>query len=214
MSHPGLVRKNNEDVCLVGELVRTLLVRDTNVPQPESAFGCHRGYVFLVADGVGGNEAGEVASRLSTSNVEEFLLNMFRRFTALNPSDEQVALAELQHALLRADARLFDEAHQHPEWFGMGTTLTMAFGAGGRLFVAHASQIGPDVQAAAAVLHTQMGLSHGKVASVFRTLFGISLTRGASAQIDLRAAARLEPDSQLILGAVRSSEQIAADETG
>jgi transposase len=79
---------------------------------------------------------------------------------------------------------------------------------------AAASQIGPDAQAAAAVLHTRMGLSHGKVASVFHTLFGITLTRGASAQIDLRAAARLEPDYALILGDVRASEQIAGDETG
>ena len=79
---------------------------------------------------------------------------------------------------------------------------------------AAASQVGPDAQAAAAVLHTQMGLSHGKVASVFRTLFGIDMTRGASAQIGLRAAARLQPDYELILGEVRSSERIAADETG
>jgi transposase len=79
---------------------------------------------------------------------------------------------------------------------------------------AAASQVGPDAQAAAAVLHTQMGLSHGKVASVFQTLFGITLTRGASAQIDLRAAARLEPDYALILDDMRSSERIAADETG
>jgi transposase len=79
---------------------------------------------------------------------------------------------------------------------------------------AAASQIGLDAQAAAAVLHTRMGLSHGKVASVFRTLFGITLTRGASAQIDLRAAARLEPDYRLILGDMRASERIAADETG
>jgi transposase len=79
---------------------------------------------------------------------------------------------------------------------------------------AAASQVGPDAQAAATVLHTQLGLSHGKVAAVFDTLFGIDLTRGASAQINLRAAARLEPDYQLILTAVRTSEQIAADETG
>jgi transposase len=79
---------------------------------------------------------------------------------------------------------------------------------------AAASQIGPDAQAAATVLHTQMGLSHGKVAAVFDNLFGIDLTRGASAQINLRAATRLEPDYQLILEEVRTSEQIAADETG
>jgi transposase len=79
---------------------------------------------------------------------------------------------------------------------------------------AAASQIGPDAQAAATLLHTRMGLSHGKVASIFRALFGIKLTRGASAQIGLRAATRLEPDYQLVLEEVRRSEQIAADETG
>jgi transposase len=78
---------------------------------------------------------------------------------------------------------------------------------------AAASQVGPDAQAAATLLHTQMGLSHGKVASIFQALFGIKLTRGASAQIGLRATTRLEPDYQLILAEVRRSEQIA-DETG
>lgn len=79
---------------------------------------------------------------------------------------------------------------------------------------AAASQVGPDAQAAAALLHTQMGLSHGKVASIFRALFGITLTRGASAQIGLRAATRLEPDYHQVLDELRRSEQIAADETG
>ncbi|HEY1187598.1 MAG TPA: IS66 family transposase [Gemmata sp.] len=77
---------------------------------------------------------------------------------------------------------------------------------------AAASQVGPGAQAAA-VLHAQLGLSHGKVASVFQTLFGIKLTRGASPQIGQRPAARLEPDYTLILDEVRSSEQIGADET-
>ena len=79
---------------------------------------------------------------------------------------------------------------------------------------AAASQIGPDAQAAATLLHTQAGLSHGKVAAVFRSLFGIALTRGASAQINRRAATRLEPDYRLILEEVRRSERLAADETG
>jgi transposase len=79
---------------------------------------------------------------------------------------------------------------------------------------AAASQVGPDAQAAATLLHTQAGLSHGKVAAVFDALFGIDLTRGASAQINLRAAARLEPDYRAILDELPQSEQIAADETG
>lgn len=79
---------------------------------------------------------------------------------------------------------------------------------------AAASQVGPDAQAAATLLHTQGGLSHGKVAAVFDALFGIDLTRGASAQINQRAARRLQPDYQLLLDDLRDSERIAADETG
>jgi transposase len=79
---------------------------------------------------------------------------------------------------------------------------------------AAASQIGPDAQAAVALLHTQAGLSHGKVAAVFGALFGIRLTRGASAQINGRAGGRLEPAYQQALASVRASEQLAADETG
>ena len=138
LSHPGRVRPNNEDVFVVGELARTLIVRHTNIPQPAETHSRHRGHVFLVADGVGGNEAGDVASRLGTDTVEEFLLNTFRRFAAVPSTDGQAALRELQAALRRADARLFDEAGRHPEWRGMGTTLTMAIASGRRLFVAHA----------------------------------------------------------------------------
>jgi transposase len=79
---------------------------------------------------------------------------------------------------------------------------------------AAASQIGPDAQAAATILHTQMGLSHGKVTAIFDSLFGIKLTRGASAQIGLRTADRLEPDYQLILDDLKNSKQIVPDETG
>jgi transposase len=79
---------------------------------------------------------------------------------------------------------------------------------------AAASQVGPDAQAAAVLLNKEAGLSHGKVSAVFEQLFGIDLTRGASAQINLRAAERLEPDYQLILESVKESEMITPDETG
>jgi len=79
---------------------------------------------------------------------------------------------------------------------------------------AAASQIGPAAQAAAVLLNKTAGLSHGKVAAVFRALFGMALCRGASARIGLRAAARLEPDYRAILADLRASGQVSADETG
>jgi protein phosphatase len=139
LSDRGHIRRSNEDCFLVAELARTLCVNHTNlVPQSRATFSCHRGHVFLVADGVGGSHAGEVASDLCVRTIEDFLLNTLKRFSNLQASEEQAALRELQSALHQADARIFEETAKHPEWRGMGTTLTLAFAANWRLFVAHA----------------------------------------------------------------------------
>src|SRR3954463_4154946 len=79
---------------------------------------------------------------------------------------------------------------------------------------AAAAQIGPDAQAAVVVLNKTFGLSHIKVAAVFHALFGITLTRGASAQIVLRAAARLGPASREVHQEIKSSPCLTPDETG
>jgi transposase len=79
---------------------------------------------------------------------------------------------------------------------------------------AAAAQIGPDAQATVVLLNKEAGLSHGKVAEVFDQVFGIDLSRGASAQINLRAAERLESDYELILEEVKKSEVIVPDESG
>ena len=83
---------------------------------------------------------------------------------------------------------------------------------------AAASQIGPDAQAAVWPCCTlQAGLSHGKVAAVFGSLFGIALSRGACAQINGRSGTRLEhssPSTSRILVSIRTSKHLSADETG
>jgi transposase len=76
------------------------------------------------------------------------------------------------------------------------------------------SQLGPDAQAAVVQLAKEAGLSHGKIQACLRTLFGITLTRGASAQIVLRAARRLRDCYQQVRRAIAGSEQLNADETG
>jgi len=79
---------------------------------------------------------------------------------------------------------------------------------------AAASQIGPDAQAAAAMLNKTFGLSHGKVSAVFQTLLGIKLTRGASVQIVLRTADRLAPAHQEVREETKASPCLTPDETG
>jgi serine/threonine protein phosphatase PrpC len=138
VSDPGRVRPSNEDRFAIVELTRTLCVHQTNLPQKKAQYSSHRGHVLLVADGMGGHQAGEVASSLTVETIEDFLLNTLKRFSDLQVTEEQSALKELQSALRQADARIFEETARHPEWRGMGTTLTLAFATNWKLFVAHA----------------------------------------------------------------------------
>src|SRR4029077_1459730 len=79
---------------------------------------------------------------------------------------------------------------------------------------AAASQLGPDAQAAIVLLNKQAGVSHGKVQSVFQALFGIRLSRGASAQVVLRAAERLRPTYAALQARLRAAPLITPAEPG
>jgi transposase len=79
---------------------------------------------------------------------------------------------------------------------------------------AAASQLGPDAQAAVVYLNKHAGMSHGKIADLFDKLFGIPLTRGASAQITLRGARRMWPAYKQIRGRIKTSRHVTPDETG
>jgi protein phosphatase len=138
MTERGRVRSANEDHFAIVELARTLCVHHTSLPPTAAQSSSHRGHLFLVADGMGGHQAGEVASALSVVTLEAFLLNTLKRFFHLQVTDEQNVMKEFQGALRQADALIFEEASRHPEMLGMGTTLTMAFVADWKLFVAHA----------------------------------------------------------------------------
>jgi len=78
---------------------------------------------------------------------------------------------------------------------------------------AAASQVGPQAQALVVYLTKHAGLSHGKAADVL-TRLGIALTRGASAQIMLRAGCRLRADYDAILAALPRQGHLTPDETG
>ncbi len=138
LTDPGRVRTSNEDHFAIVELARTMHVHGTNIHQAQAQYSHHRGHIFIVADGMGGHRAGEVASALTIMTIEGFLLNTLNRFINLQASEEQNVMQEFQSAVLQADAKVFEEAGRHPELLGMGTTLTMAFALEWKLFVAHA----------------------------------------------------------------------------
>src|SRR5438067_7500753 len=89
LTDPGRVRPSNEDRFVVVELARTMSVHHTNVPQAKAQYSSHRGHLFLVADGMGGHQAGEVASALGVVTVEGFLLNTLKRLFSVDVPEEQ-----------------------------------------------------------------------------------------------------------------------------
>ncbi len=80
---------------------------------------------------------------------------------------------------------------------------------------AAASQLGPGIHAALAIMNKQLGLSHGKCVKLLGTLFeGLSIARGTSAHSIARTATRCEPAYEQLRQDIRASPQIVPDETG
>ena len=76
------------------------------------------------------------------------------------------------------------------------------------------SQLGGDAQAAIVYLNKRAGMSHGKIADTFDKVFGITLARGASAQVVMRAGKILQPVYEQIKEHIKSSKHLTPDETG
>lgn len=102
LSDPGCVRQNNEDFYLIS---------------PTGA--------YIVADGMGGAQAGEHASKLAVETVAAYLQKA--------PTHDAETLSQ---AFREANLRVMKEASSNPELEGMGTTLVAALESGPDLLVA------------------------------------------------------------------------------
>jgi serine/threonine protein phosphatase PrpC len=110
LTDPGRVRKNNEDTFLVAQLANTA---DGIAPTEVLTFDARAGAVVLaVSDGMGGAEAGEVASSLVVQSLREAMMN------AKGDWDEAT-----KQAVEKANRAVWDAAKE-PGKKGMGATVT------------------------------------------------------------------------------------------
>src|SRR3954463_9993442 len=116
----GRTRDHNEDSFVVADLSTG---NATLQPEVRQHVAGPRGSLFMVADGMGGAAAGEIASAMAT---EEVLKEMQRMWVeGVDRSPEAFARA-LKHAAKAANTRINSYAVAHPENRGMGTTATIA----------------------------------------------------------------------------------------
>jgi serine/threonine protein phosphatase PrpC len=89
----------------------------------------HQGGLYMVCDGLGGHQAGEVASHLAVQTVSAELIDWLfssdakNNHPSLSTSDVQ---QRIQTAIIKAHAQILEYAQTHSEARTMGTTITLA----------------------------------------------------------------------------------------
>jgi serine/threonine protein phosphatase PrpC len=137
-SHAGKVRPNNEDHFLVARFDRSMRTLLTNLPPgavPETS--TETAYGMLVADGVGGAAAGEVASRMAVTALIDLVLRTPDWIMRPDEHLIQQVLARLDRRFHAINQTLTEEGRADPRLYGMGTTLTLACSLGAKLAIAH-----------------------------------------------------------------------------
>src|SRR5690606_12801762 len=125
----GRTREHNEDAFLVADLTEGTTI-DTGIADGLTVGP--RGLLFMVADGMGGAAAGEVASRMAT----DLVFDRLRGRTESWLGDRVAFVAALHDAAEHANEEIHRYAGEHPGHDGMGTTATIAGLLGDTLYLA------------------------------------------------------------------------------
>jgi len=113
-THKGNVRKLNEDYYYI----------PTDDEEYEG--------LIMVADGMGGHNAGELASRMVVENILKYYKNEKSRL-----SSKESIVNFVCDAIINANSTIFNYSKTDGALSGMGTTLTLAYFYCGHLFIGH-----------------------------------------------------------------------------
>ncbi|GAW91421.1 Stp1/IreP family PP2C-type Ser/Thr phosphatase [Calderihabitans maritimus] len=166
LTNTGLVREDNQDCYIIDE-ARGLLV---------------------VADGMGGHRAGEVASRLAVTAIKEYL----------EMADvSQDPAGKLREAVQRANALIYRYAHKSKQHLGMGTTVTAVLVTDNCLTLAHVGD-------SRAYLVKQDGI---ELLTQDHSLVGELVRNGSITEEE----ARCHPHRNILTRALGTEEQVKVD---
>ena len=143
--------------------------------------------LFVVADGMGGHNAGEYASRFTVDKVVE----------VISQNGQQEPVAAMKEALTEANSQLLEEAGADPSKSGMGTTVVAATVIGDLLHVANIGDSRLYVIDHEAI--RQITRDHSLVEEMVRL-----------GEMD-KAAAKVHPDKNIITRAIGVTRELAVD---
>jgi PPM family protein phosphatase len=125
----GRTREHNEDAFLVADLSAGTIAEQAEAVTYTLG---PRGALFMVADGLGGAAAGEIASGMA---VDIVLQEMRRTWANAVSNDPDTFAHSLKRACDLANARIYEYAMKNPDHRGLGTTATIAGLLGDTLYL-------------------------------------------------------------------------------
>ena len=213
LSHVGRVRSNNEDHYLIARFDRSMRTVATNLSAtdvpPRSS---ESAYALLVADGVGGAAAGEVASRTAIAELVGLALETPDWIMRLDQPLAAEVLKRMERRFQKIHDVLVERTKSNPALRGMGTTLTLACSLGADLLTTHVGdsraylfrqgkleQLTRD-QTLAQSLADAGAIRQDEVAEhpTRHVLTGAIATRGAFVQVELRHVRLMDGDQVLL----------------
>jgi serine/threonine protein phosphatase PrpC len=226
LSHPGKVRRTNEDHYIAARFDRTMSTLASNLPEgdvpsryDETAYG------LLVADGVGGSAAGEIASRTAIHTLVDLVLETPDWIMRFDDGLAEEVLQRMDRRFQKVRQALVERAKTDPGLRGMATTMTVACSLGRELLTAHVGDSRAYVfrghgglerltrdQTMAQSLADAGAITQEEVARhpSRHVLTSAIASRGAFAQVELKRS-RLEDGDRLLLCSDGLTEMVAEE---
>ena len=126
----GRTREHNEDAFVVADLTAN---NATLQPEVRTHTAGAKGTLFMVADGMGGAAAGEIASEMA---VKVVLSDLQAHWIESSQTSGEAFVRAIKSATRAANDQINSFAGKHPEFRGMGTTATVAGLLGDTLYIA------------------------------------------------------------------------------
>lgn len=129
LTHPGLVRTTNQDHFLIGFLRQRLDVWQSSLPEfSDLPVAENRlASLMMVADGVGGAQKGESASRVAVQELAQYITESVRCYYTADSGDSDFTRA-LEAGAMKSHQAVIEHGASDPESCGMATTLTLFIG--------------------------------------------------------------------------------------
>jgi protein phosphatase len=138
LSHKGHHRENNEDHFLVTKASRSLQTITTSLPEGDVPAQAEEvNYVMVVADGMGGHAAGEVASRMAIATLIKMALEVPDWILRVDDGYIRQIKQRSRSRVQKIGAMIVEQGQRDPALKGMGTTLTLARSMGRDLMITH-----------------------------------------------------------------------------